>query len=133
MDDRSGKNGDVVLHRIENEVGVVGGGEGIVLGERIARLRRRELAAVGEEPGQNLGMERHDDVEDALVAGLGLAQALRFALARLLQPVGAGRQIPGQHADTGGDDGADGADHRAYELGCHGWPARLGKSMIGAF
>src|SRR5262245_30472779 len=119
MDHRGGKDGDVVLHRIEDEVGVVRGGEGIVLLEGVAGLLRGELAAVGEEPGQDLGMERHHDVEDALVAGLAVAQPLGLALGHLLQPVGAGGEIPGQHADKGRDDGAEGADDRGHEVGCH--------------
>ena len=77
MDDRGGQDREVVAHRVEDEVGVVGGGEGVVLRERIARLSGSQLAAVGEDAREDFGMQRHDDVEDPLVAALRVAQPLQ--------------------------------------------------------
>src|SRR4029078_7525518 len=119
MDDLGRQDRKGAVHGIEYETGLIGGGGGACPLERVLRVLRRELAAIGKNAGEYLGMKRHYQVENALVALGFLVAPGSLTLFALAYPFGMRGEIPGEHADEGGKYRAQRADDRIDALGIH--------------
>ena len=119
VDDLGRQDRNVAFERIEDEIGLVGRGEGLGLAQGVFGLFGRQLPAIGENAGQDFGMQGDDEVEHALFAQIEFVAPRRFARIPFLAAVGARCQIPGENADKGRGNGSECANDRRGVFGAH--------------